>query len=647
MPASLFSALSGMTANQQWIDIIGNNLANANTPGYKVSRATFASTFSQTLRFPSGPTGNLGGTNPTQIGLGVRLAGTDRFFSQGGLTTTGRIFDLALEGKGFFALTDGNQRFYTRVGTFGLDADRNLVDQRTGMLVLDPTGSAVNVDTEALFPPSATANMELKGNLPAVVTGPLAEVLTGTKGLEEGFAASLTSSGSGPFSVTAGATYTMEVVVSGGAPKLVTLTDTDGDGQFTTDEVVAALDALDDVHATNVSGQVQLETDRTGEDVSLKINAGSPNDLANVINIATTLVNGSQSLNLDADLNTLPANVIDYVDGDEIDIVGVDTDGSTVTGTFTYGASNDGTTIQELGDFIDSLFSDAVVSFNNSGQLVVTAQTPGEADLLLTITDDGAATGETNWTEYAVSVTTDGTAPDTVVSSTEVYDKAGVAHTVTLTFERQADLTWNVAASIPTEDGTVLQGGSDDPITGLNFDEDGAPQGLGSVDATLSISFTGQSNAQSVSLDLGTDGKFDGLTQFGSQTSAYISHQDGYGDGELANINVNSDGTIDGFYTNGQSRSLGSIGVATFANEEGLFAEGENLYSESANSGSAALSSGAVQSAGAVVGGSLEDSNVDTAEQFVRLIQAQRGFQANARVITTQDQILAEVANLI
>lgn len=645
MPSSLFSALSGMTAHQKWIDVIGNNLANANTPGYKVSRATFASTFSQTMRFASAPTGTRGGINPTQVGLGVSLASTDRSFNQGALTNTGRIFDLALEGKGFFALTNGDQRFYTRVGTFGLDAQQNLVDQRTGMQVLDPTGSVVNVDTEELFPPSATRAMNIQGNLPAVVTGPLAEVLTGTTSLEEGASASLTGGATGPFPVTAGATYTMEVVVSGGAPKLVTVTDSDSDGFLQTADVAAAIDGLTEVSATNAGGQVVVTTDRTGSAISLQINSGAPNDLANVINLPTTMVTGSQGPNEFADLNTLPSNVVDYVPGDQIDIVGVDTDGTPVTGTFTYGT--DGTSIDDLITFIDGLYTDATVDLNASGQITVEAQTPGEADLLLNISDDGASTGSTNWTDYAVSMTTDGTGPDTVVTSTEVYDNAGVAHTVTLTFERQPDLTWNVIASVPAEDGTVLLGDATNPISGLNFDQNGAPLGLASVSKNLSIQFNGQSGAQSVALDLGSDAEFNGLTQFGSQTSAYISYQDGYGDGELANVNVEKDGVINGFYTNGQTRELGSLGVATFSNEDGLMAEGDNLYVESGNSGTASLASGSVQGAGDVIGGSLENSNVDTAEQFVRLIEAQRGFQANARVITTQDEVLAEVVNLI
>ena len=650
MATSLFSALSGMQAHQQWIDVIGHNLANTNTLGFKGSRATMASHFARTLRFASAPNGPLGGINPIQIGLGVRLSSVDRSLEQGATAATGRIFDLALEGRGFFALTDGTRSFYTRAGTFGLDALHNLVDQRSGLSVLSPTGTAVNVNVDTLFPPSATANADLQGNLPAVVNGPIAEILTSTVGLEEGFAAQLTGGASGPFAVpTAGATYTLEVVVNGGAPMLAAVTDTDLDSQLTAAEVATAIDALADVSATvNGSSQIVITTDRTGSAVTLKVNAGSPNDLASVINMPLSQVTGSQSVNPNADLNTLPSNIVDYVVGDRIDIAGVDTDGSAVAGSFVYGAGNDGVTIQDLITFIDGLYTDAQATLNASGQIVLTAQTPQAADLLLTIADDGSATGSTQWTDYALSVTTDGTGPDRVVTSTEVYDNSGVGHTLTLTFERQADMTWSVIASVPTTSGSVLQGGASNPITGLDFDDNGAPQGLGSVNGTLSIQFTGQTGPQQILLDFGTDGQFDGLTQFGAQETAFVSSQDGFADGELANLSVDTDGTIEGFYTNGQTRSLGAVGVATFANPEGLNQEGETFFVVSANSGVANLTTGGgARGAGRIRDGSLENSNVDTAAEFVNLIQAQRGFQANARVVSVQDELLAETVNLI
>ncbi len=150
-----------------------------------------------------------------------------------------------------------------------------------------------------------------------------------------------------------------------------------------------------------------------------------------------------------------------------------------------------------------------------------------------------------------------------------------------------------------------------------------------------------------MSLDFGSDGQLNGLTQFGSAAEVYVSGQDGYSSGELASISVLDTGSISGFYTNGQSRELGAVGVVTFANEEGLAEVGDSLWGRTPNSGQMVFAAGTVGAAGKVVGGALENSNVDTAEQFVRLIEAQRGYQASSRVISIEDEILAEAVNLI
>jgi len=102
-----------------------------------------------------------------------------------------------------------------------------------------------------------------------------------------------------------------------------------------------------------------------------------------------------------------------------------------------------------------------------------------------------------------------------------------------------------------------------------------------------------------------------------------------------------------GLYTNGQQKSLGAIGIATFTNAEGLTQSGDNLYAESTNSGAAQVSAGGVGRAGSVVGGALENSNIDTAEQFVNLIEAQRGFQANSRVITVENELMRDLTQIV
>ena len=648
MATALFTALSALKSHQDWIDVIGNNLANTNTPGFKKSTVRFSDQFSRTLKLAIGPNNSLGGQNASQIGQGVHVGSITRAFEQGALSDTGRTFDLAMQGKGFFAVTDGDVDYYTRVGTFGLDASRNLVELGTGYRVLNPSGQTVTIDTDSAFAPKSTESVEMAGNLPAEVAGPLAEALTGASGFKHGYPASLSGTVGGTIPIPAGETWTMEVVINGGAPQTVQVPG--ATGGVTVAQIASAIDDLTDVNASvNGSGFVEVNSGYVGAEVTLKINPGEAGkDLASAIGIPTTLVTGSETALIPGTttLNDLPGNLTDYEDGDVVNISGVDTDGSPVNASFRFGPTGsgfDGQTVDEFVAFLDSLYSDALVSINSAGQLSVEAQTAGESDLLLAITDNLGQAGKTNWNTYATSVTTEGTGPDTVVTSTEIFDSAGTAHTLTLTFERQEDLTWNAIPDILSESGSVLSG----TITGLQFDENGAPMGLGAVNNNISIQFLGSSSPQTIQIDLGSDGGLDGLTQYGSSAEVYIAGQDGYGAGELASISVLSDGSINGFYTNGQSQQLGAVGVATFANEEGLAEVGDSLWGRTPNSGQLVLGTGDLGAAGKVVGGSLENSNVDTAEQFVRLIEAQRGYQASSRVISIQDEVLAEAVYLI
>lgn len=641
MASSLFTALSGLKTHQSWLDVIGNNLANSNTPGYKTGRATFADNFSQTMRFATGPSGGLGGTNPTQIGGGVNLANIAKNISQGALQATGRTFDLALEGNGFFALAGLQDSVYTRVGTFGLDAEANLVDQRTGFMVLDPSNQPIQLDVESLFPPQATSNMAFAGNLPAVVEGPLAEVLTSATGLADGNVAQLLGTNAGPFAVPNGQVVSLDIIVDGAPPQTVQLVST---GTITNADIAAELNNISGLSATvNGGGLILLETEGTGQSASIKIDPGpAGSDLAALAGLSTTLVRGTQTVANDTtELNNLPANSEAYVDGDGIDIVGVDADGSPVNSTFVYGAANDGTTVGDLVTFIEAQYPNATVSLNSSGQIVVEANDPGDVDLLLSIADDAANTGGSDWAIHGLDVTTEGTGPDEVLSSMEVFDTSGTPHTLNFTFQRQGDGSWNVITETP--DGQTLS----NAITGLRFGEDGSPTGLAGIDTDIIVQFDGLTTPQTVSLDFGLDGGFNGLTQFGSIADVVALEQDGYGVGELATLSVDQDGAIEGFYTNGQQSELGAVGIAVFSNPEGLSDAGNNMLRESANSGRLVLARGANGAAGRVIGGNLERSNVDTAEQFVNLIEAQRGYQANARIISAQDDLLQETVNLI
>lgn len=158
MLRSMFAGVSGLKAHQMRMDVIGNNIANVNTAGYKASRVTFQEMLSQTTRGATAPTENRGGSNPQQVGLGVQLGSIDVKHTQGNTQSTGYITDLAIEGDGFFILAegeDGLNRLYTRAGIFGLDSggtEGNLVSLVNGMRVMGYRAENGIIDYTSLKP---------------------------------------------------------------------------------------------------------------------------------------------------------------------------------------------------------------------------------------------------------------------------------------------------------------------------------------------------------------------------------------------------------------------------------------------------------------------------------------------------------------
>jgi flagellar hook protein FlgE len=432
----------------------------------------------------------------------------------------------------------------------------------------------------------------------------------------------------------------MNISVSGGAPQSVAIQGTGA--PVTMQDVADAIDTLDHVSASLNGGAIELITDATGESASLLVTPGAAGqDLAQAAGLTGNLVTGSESeVTATTDLSALPGGTSDYIAGDSIMISGVDADGAAINASFIYGT--DGTTVNDLVSFVDGLYAGATATLDASGRLTLSADTAGATELSMSISDGASNAGGTSWSEYLPVVTTPGTDADRVITSSQVFDSSGISRQLTMTFERSADGTWTLSAEADADEGSVTSG----PITGLSFDENGAPSNFAALNASVTVDWT-DGGAQTLALELGTDGQLDGLTQFGNTTSARVSAQDGFGVGELASLSIEADGDIMGHYTNGQERSLGSVGVAVFANAEGLESVGGNFWRETVASGGSTLGAGDLGAAGVVVGGALEESNVDTAEQFVHLIEAQRGYQASARVISVQDELLNDAVNLI
>ena len=179
MLRSMFSAVSGLRNHQTSMDVIGHNIANVNTPGFKRSRVTFQEALSQNMRGASRPEAGRGGTNPMQVGLGMNVGTIDTFHTQGGLQGTGRITDLAIDGEGFFVLRGvGDSHLYTRAGSFGWDGSGMLVNG-AGQIVqgqrFDPITETWEQEITNIrlhgedqkAPPRATEEITFSGNLAA------------------------------------------------------------------------------------------------------------------------------------------------------------------------------------------------------------------------------------------------------------------------------------------------------------------------------------------------------------------------------------------------------------------------------------------------------------------------------------------------
>ncbi|MDP3831921.1 MAG: flagellar hook-basal body complex protein, partial [Ignavibacteriaceae bacterium] len=174
---SLFAGVSGLRNHQAMMDVIGNNIANVNTIGFKSSRVTFSDAFNQFIKAGTNPTENSGGTNSFQIGLGMKVNSVDRNWNQGTFERTGITSDLALQGPGMFVLKSNGENFYSRAGAFTFDADGRLVSTQNGAIVQGKVASSdgaippgnnlqdIKIDTNLKLPAVATNDIKWGGNL--------------------------------------------------------------------------------------------------------------------------------------------------------------------------------------------------------------------------------------------------------------------------------------------------------------------------------------------------------------------------------------------------------------------------------------------------------------------------------------------------
>jgi len=470
--------------------------------------------------------------------------------SQGNIISTGNPLDLAVEGEGYFVLSDSQQNVYTRGGTFAVDADSNLIDPATGYHVqrigsegeIDgfqtPGTSEIHVPYDVAMPAKDTTEIMVSGNLSADATSPVSQTQV----------------------ITSNVAYTYN------------------NGTAATE--TTQLDALDQCNAPFVAGNITFD--------------------------------------------------------------GYDKDGGILNSVLPVLGT---TTLGDLIDHLNNVVLNGSTASLVNGQIRVTDDTSGYSHTDMALSFDNDSLTMPGYFELS---TVGGEEVKSI--NITVYDTQGGKHVLSGAFVRtNTPNTWDMVMTSITGNinGITME---DRRIDDITFDaSDGSYAGLSGTDsAEFVMTFAHDtSSPQTIQLNLGTQGKLDGLTQFAGNSTAVAREQDGYEAGRLSTVSVNNEGILIGAFSNGIKKNIATIEVALFQNTSGLERIGNGYYIPSANSGEAIATQAMTGGAGSIHGGSLEKSNADVATEFVNMIQAQNGFQANARTIRVANDILRELTSLI
>ncbi len=682
---ALYSGVSGLKNFQTQLDVVGNNIANSQTSGFKSSRVTFMSMLSQEISGAAAPTATRGGVNPQQIGLGAVIGSIDKDFEQGNLLSTGRSYDIAIQGDGFFVVTDGTNQSYTRSGAFNFDAQGNLV-YGSGFKVMGLNANAgiLGAQTEAIqiplgitLPAAATTTVNLVGNLDSSATQVgstwqtdrlYAAEQTGQDtniegllavGSANGLVAGLVD-GSTTVTITTGAdagTYTYSSAQVTNPAVSLTFNSLD-------DLAIAVASDISDISAVTVNGDgaLQMTSGAAGNSLTVTSNltvlqtAMSTADRAvgafnaGVNSVSDEFSHVSSSTDAMVNLRNASGTDLGLVNGDSVTLDG-DVGGTAVTqGTFAV------TGVNTLADFANEIQSILGVTTNGNvsitgGRLVIDGDggSPYELSDLNFTTSGTRANFDAMVDNSSGNYTRTQAAADNHVRSFTAYDSDGTAHTVTMKYNIRDSSGNQNRYVIDISSVITATGVADTAINPASGTIVADPNGsLASFDpASITITPTGVGDPMVINLNAGSTGGYLGIVMFEGDSTVGFRNSDGYASGDLQNVSITANGTVQGNFTNGQIQTLAQLQLAAFDNPQGLKSSGNGVYSQTDNSGTPLVDAPNVGQIGSLVVGSLESSNVDLAREFVTLITAQRGFQTNARVIRTADEVLQELVNIV
>lgn len=342
-------------------------------------------------------------------------------------------------------------------------------------------------------------------------------------------------------------------------------------------------------------------------------------------------------------------------------ISGIKEDGTVFTDqpvTWTGAASGAGDTIQDILDQITALYDSSTATLNSEGKIVITSTAGYSLAQVTEMTYDPDGTESLEIPTYFDYATVGGN--DSKSFKINVFDNLGQQHVMTgVLVKSDVNNTWDLV--VQSVDGERTASWTDYDvnnssalnrrISGIEFNTNGSYKGLNSSSeaAEFSVQFANNPTiTQTILVNLGTPDEFTGLTQFSSQqSSAAALTQDGYEAGSLSGVTIDNAGMIVGTFTNGVKVDVAALQIGLFQNAGGLEAVGNGYYLPTANSGEPIASVASSGGAGKITGKSLEKSNVDIATEFVNMMQAQNGYQANSKTIKVANDVLTTLTNLI
>ena len=686
MLKSILNGLAGVRGHQTQMDVVGSNIANINTIGYKTMQATFQETLSQMVGSAQGPTEKRGGSNPLQIGLGSSIGGIKSTFSQGALQDTGNVTDMAILGNSFFIVNDGNRDFFTRNGSFGFDGEGTLVNNQgyavqgkqatpEGVIAEDAVVGMLSLAADTRVEPNATTQVTITGNLDAETT--MQGTLTRTKSFlatatqnedisglfANGAAETFLNLISGLDTITVGdqvstRTFTYGVDFTTLAD-LATAVDNEFNARFTTNFNDPADGGDGQITITSVAPEVRMVV---RSDTNSALDAAFANVHESVL--ITAGFGAGQSVNSDEfahragrtdpliNLRNAQGDTLGLVAGDDLTLLSAAIGGLRSPATSLFADIDDTSTFEQFRlNLANALYGaspqpEEKVEIEDDGRIRI----EGGLGVARAVTDLKIGAGGDPNTDTRASFGSSFTffeeqaASDvTHTMTTTTYDNIGQAHTLQVEFTRTRESgKWNWRAFL-TGNETVRSGS-----TGIiQFNRDGSLNSLQYDAGATAFSFDpgNESELVSVGLLVGSEGLFDGVTFFASPSTAAVVDQDGSALGVMESVSIDEAGMIFANFDNGIRKVKAQISVAQFNNPTGLIKAQDSLFINSVNSGNPIVAD-AEKVLSKVVSKKLERSNVDIAEQFTQMITAQRGLQANSRVITTSDDVLTELINL-